>query len=188
MAERKFEKVLFFAGPVVNQFTDQPTDRGTVTMYPDRIEFDGKKMKASLKNVRSVDSEKGRLKVTYGEGTNLETSFFADGFRTPAGKRRMAELQNAAQSMYGTRPPTEEERKALTAHDEVLKQARVKTARRNMWIGAALAIGGLLLTIITYSAASSSSSGGRYIVAYGPAIFGAILFVGGLIDYKKNSR
>ncbi|MEX1046246.1 MAG: hypothetical protein WD757_07170 [Actinomycetota bacterium] len=187
MSERKFEKVLLFTGLTANQFTDQPTDRGTVTLFPDRIEFDGKKLKASLKNVRSVANEKGRLKVTYGEGTNLETSYLADVL-TPAGKRRHRELREAAQSLYAAQPLSEEERKSLSSHEEIMRQAKAKTARRNMWIGAALAIGGVLLTIITYSAASSSSSGGRYFVAYGPAIFGTILFVGGLIEYKKNTR
>ncbi|GEM_PF-3019066 len=44
--------------------------------------------------------------------------------------------------------------------------------------GAALAVGGLLVTLITYGAAREN--GGTYFIAYGPVIFGAIMFFGGL--------
>jgi hypothetical protein len=46
-----------------------------------------------------------------------------------------------------------------------------------MW-GLILLIGGLVLTVATYS--SASQQGGTYIIAYGPMIVGAIRLIRGL--------
>jgi hypothetical protein len=51
-------------------------------------------------------------------------------------------------------------------------------AKQNMLRGFLLCIGGILLTVITYSMAEST--GGIFIIAWGPAIFGAIQFFKGL--------
>lgn len=53
-------------------------------------------------------------------------------------------------------------------------------AVRRMWIGAAWAIGGTLVTVITFAAAQG---GGTYIVAWGAIVFGAIDFLRGLVAY-----
>ena len=47
-----------------------------------------------------------------------------------------------------------------------------------------MAVGGLLLTLITY--ARVSQGGGTYFVAYGPMIFGVILFFVGLSKSSKG--
>lgn len=44
------------------------------------------------------------------------------------------------------------------------------------------AVVGLIITIVTYRAASG---GGHYVVAWGPAIFGLIALVRGLVAYLK---
>jgi hypothetical protein len=62
-----------------------------------------------------------------------------------------------------------------------LKEARSKAikeaANKNMLFGALWCIGGIVVTALTYSAAAG---GGRYVVAWGAVVFGAIQFVRGL--------
>jgi hypothetical protein len=57
-----------------------------------------------------------------------------------------------------------------------------KAAVKQMAIGGAVALVGLIITVVTYRAASG---GGHYVVAWGPAIFGLIAFVRGLVAYLK---
>jgi hypothetical protein len=57
-----------------------------------------------------------------------------------------------------------------------------KAAVKQMAVGAAVALVGLIITVATYRAASG---GGHYVVAWGPAIFGLIAFVRGLVAYLK---
>jgi hypothetical protein len=61
---------------------------------------------------------------------------------------------------------------------EIRSQARAKAGSRNMAIGAAWCIGGVVVTAVTYSAASEG--GGTYIVTWGAIIFGAVQFFRGL--------
>jgi hypothetical protein len=51
-------------------------------------------------------------------------------------------------------------------------------ANRNMLVGGLVCIGGILVTVLTYSIASSA--GGSYFVAWGAIVFGAIQFFRGL--------
>ena len=62
--------------------------------------------------------------------------------------------------------------------------AEVNHAAAMMGWGAVLAVGGLLLTLITY--ARVSQGGGTYFVAYGPMIAGVILFFMGLSKSSKT--
>lgn len=59
------------------------------------------------------------------------------------------------------------------------KQEKREAGNKNMLYGALWCIGGLLVTILTYSAASD---GGTYVVAWGAVIFGAIQFFKGLFQ------
>lgn len=54
--------------------------------------------------------------------------------------------------------------------------------RRNMLFGALWCIGGTVVTVATYSAASSGG-GGRYVIAWGAILFGAVQFFQGLFQY-----
>ena len=62
--------------------------------------------------------------------------------------------------------------------------AEVNHAAAMMGWGAVLAVGGLLVTLITY--ARVSQGGGTYFVAYGPMIAGVILFFMGLSKSSKT--
>jgi hypothetical protein len=78
---------------------------------------------------------------------------------------------------------------AQTAAAQLDKANRVEDERtsggsgiRNMVVGGIWCVGGILVTVITYSAAASSPTGGRYFVAWGAIIFGAIQFFKGLFQ------
>jgi hypothetical protein len=60
------------------------------------------------------------------------------------------------------------------------KKERSSAGLRNILIGGALFIGGIIVTVATYTMADV---GGTYILCYGPIIFGFILAVRGLIEY-----
>ena len=59
------------------------------------------------------------------------------------------------------------------------KQEKREAGNKNMLYGALWCVGGLLVTILTYSAVSD---GGTYVVAWGAVIFGAIQFFKGLFQ------
>ncbi len=61
-----------------------------------------------------------------------------------------------------------------------MSETRKEGARRNMFHGGLLCVGGILVTAATYTAASG---GGIYIVASGAILFGAIRFIKGLASY-----
>ena len=66
-----------------------------------------------------------------------------------------------------------------------LKQMRSKASaaagRQNMIYGALWCVGGLIVTAVTYNAAAATG-GGKYVVAWGAIVFGAIQFFRGLIQ------
>lgn len=59
------------------------------------------------------------------------------------------------------------------------KQEKREAGNKNMLYGALWCVGGLLITILTYSAASD---GGTYVVAWGAMIFGVIQFFKGVFQ------
>jgi len=65
------------------------------------------------------------------------------------------------------------------------RDARHAAARRDMLLGGLLALIGIGVTVFTYTQASSSASGGHYVVAYGPAVAGIVIFFRGLTSYRK---
>jgi hypothetical protein len=88
-----------------------------------------------------------------------------------------------------TPPPTAEqllaEAQRSQAYEVEARRIKREAGTRNMWIGGAICIVGIVVTSISYSAASSEG-GGRYIVAWGAILFGAIRFVRGLADSRDN--
>lgn len=60
-----------------------------------------------------------------------------------------------------------------------LNNEKKESAMRNMRQGGLWCVGGILVTVITYSAASG---GGTYVVAWGAILFGAIQFFKGLLS------
>lgn len=73
-----------------------------------------------------------------------------------------------------------------TVHPEQRRIWETK-GKRAIGFGVAWALGGLLLTIITYSNASGSS-GGFYVIAWGPVLYGAFRIFHGCTLLKKNRQ
>jgi hypothetical protein len=71
----------------------------------------------------------------------------------------------------------------LRRRDQRQKTPR-EAAQRDMLIGGALCVGGILVTVVTYSMVADS--GGTYFIMWGPAIFGAYRFVRGMYRYASN--
>ncbi len=67
---------------------------------------------------------------------------------------------------------------------ELRSKAVDEAAKKNMLYGALWCIGGIVVTIATYSAAASG--GGTYVVAWGAIIFGGIQFIRGLFQYMSH--
>lgn len=63
-----------------------------------------------------------------------------------------------------------------------VKDARKKAAQKNMLFGALWCIGGIVVTVVTFSLAQG---GGSFIVAWGAIVFGAIQFFKGLVDFLR---
>lgn len=59
-------------------------------------------------------------------------------------------------------------------------------AKRSMVFGGLMFVVGLVITVGSYSAAESG--GGRYVVAWGAMIFGAIRFFYGLVRLTTSDR
>jgi hypothetical protein len=66
--------------------------------------------------------------------------------------------------------------------DADLKEAKRKNASKDLVVGGLWFLGGISVTVLTYSAASNG--GGTYFVAYGAIIFGAVQFIRGLMRLK----
>ena len=71
---------------------------------------------------------------------------------------------------------------SVAAHPNLAR----KRAMRQIMIGLAMLVIGLVVTVATYSHASSSSTGGTYIVAWGPIVFGALGAVRGFLLLARS--
>jgi hypothetical protein len=62
------------------------------------------------------------------------------------------------------------------------------TAVRSMVFGGIMFMVGLLITVGSYTAAEGGNGGGRYVVAWGAMIFGAIRFGYGVVKLNQANR
>jgi hypothetical protein len=72
-----------------------------------------------------------------------------------------------------------------TTKIRVIPETSKAAGTRNMLYGALWCIAGIAITVVTYNMASTGG-GGRYIIAWGPAIFGAFQFFKGLSEFLKS--
>ena len=178
----RFEKIYLYRSD-----TDQV--KGVLITNGDSLTFESKKGILVMPKVRSLTIIKGRLRVDYGEAGNYGTARFTDlsksKFKWKASTR---ELEGKLRSVLSLAPTTAEDQAGLEAAQQVTKQAAGKRGRVQMAIGAVLAVVGVIITAVTYSNASSNPSGGRYFVAYGPIIFGLLLFFQGFAASRSARR
>jgi hypothetical protein len=77
-----------------------------------------------------------------------------------------------------------QEQATQTVHqiDVLFREARIGAYKKKMLYGLFWALGGIVVTVWTYSAASS---GGTYFVAWGAILWGCIDIVRGFVGYCK---
>ena len=68
----------------------------------------------------------------------------------------------------------------VTQLREARRESLQAAAKKNMAYGALWCIGGLVVTLASYNIASSNPEGGRYVMAWGAVVFGAIQFFRGV--------
>jgi len=67
----------------------------------------------------------------------------------------------------------------VTNLEQQIRDAKKERANKNMIYGALWCVGGIIVTVVTYSGASG---GGTFVVAWGAILFGAIQFINGLVN------
>ncbi|HYU57977.1 MAG TPA: hypothetical protein VEO00_08005 [Actinomycetota bacterium] len=157
-------------------------DRGSISTEGGALRFQGAKGTVELSPVRGVTHDRW-AKVEYGTGADIRTGYFSVPSKI-AGKKNRLLVQSLQQALGLTEAAPGQD----VELDRHRSQVRAATARRSliqMWIGGAVAVIGILVTVITLSAASGSS-GGRYIVAWGAILFGGLAFVQGLVEWRRN--
>lgn len=180
----RFEKVALFRSAA-----DTGT-MGALVADGGSLRFESKKGILQMTTVRGLAvSRKGRLTVEYEEAGTYGTAEFADNSQGKfKWKGATRDLETKLRSVLSLAPISAEEGARL---EEMRAEARVKSVKQGrvqMVIGALAAVAGLIITIWTYTGASSSPTGGTYFVAYGPVIFGAVLFFQGLGASRASQR
>lgn len=59
---------------------------------------------------------------------------------------------------------------------------------RALGFGALWLVGGLVVSLVTYSNAAQSEFGGFYVIAWGPALYGVYRIISGLLMLRKSDR
>jgi hypothetical protein len=67
-----------------------------------------------------------------------------------------------------------------TPFEQLHSQAHARSANRDLTVGGLWLLGGLLVTIVSYSLAASSPNGGHFIIATGAMLYGALRLFRGL--------
>jgi len=98
-----------------------------------------------------------------------------------ANRRRRLTRKGTPRDLESHREAAEMRRLERTYQEAVLA-----AGRRNMMIGGAICVVGLLVTIATFAAAANSSGGGKFIIAWGAVVFGAIQFFRGLSQAQQG--
>jgi hypothetical protein len=88
-------------------------------------------------------------------------------------------VSSESDALEGIRPIAGDPYRGLGARSFAEPSRSKPRAKNDTAVGLAFLVGGLLLTAVTYASASSSSGGGRYIVAWGPMLYGAFRLIRG---------
>jgi hypothetical protein len=162
---------------------------GVLIARGDSLEFQSKKGTLLMPTVRGVNFSSSamsgvKMTVEYGGGgVPIQSANFLDLSKGKISRRAVkTATQELAQRLNQELNVTE-----MSGQDRVvLTEAKRKRGVWQMAIGGLLAVAGTIITIVTYSDASSDAEGGTYIVAWGPIVFGLILFGQGF--FQSRSR
>ncbi len=173
-----FDKIMRAGRPVKGQ---RMPDTGQLVVDGDAMEFRGKKETIRMAGVRDIRVDGATVAVVFGEPVAVEK--FMDLRRgrlrtTPQAKVLTQDLR-AALGLGAPPAPSGEVAR-------VQANAATAAGRRTMLIAALFLVGGILVTVITYSRASSG--GGTYFVAWGAMLWGLVYFFVGLAQYLKGSK
>lgn len=186
---QRFEKIIIF------QPNGEMLDMGTLSAYPDRLEFDGKRVQATFPNVRGAAFEVARwnpgdlqaiprVRVTHGTGDDLSTSYMM--VSTIGLPKRVREVNRrfseALRDIYGETHLSGTDQQLMTNIDDNVREAKLRGARRYIWVGLALALGGAVVTVITYA---NATGGGTYVIAWGAIVGGVLMLIAGLLNSRN---
>lgn len=122
--------------------------------------------------MRAAEQPRSYVRAPYGVAAETQESW----------ERRMAEeakrAEQEARREEAAREAAEEyaAEVARTARDEAVKQ---------IWIGGLICIVGLVVTAVSYSIAAEGGGGGKYVIAWGAVIFGAIRLIRGIVGWAR---
>ena len=148
----------------------------------------------SLGQLRRMSQEEGIMPASQVPGPGHATDFHADAALTQE-QAITALYQYAAVEMQNGTPDAEIANRLMnqgldadsaelivshtrSARGQVLREAGMK----NMFIGGIVCVIGLVVTVVSYQMAANNAGGGRYVVAWGAVIFGAIQFFRGVFQ------
>jgi hypothetical protein len=182
MAVQSFEKVA-----IVDE-EGKVLESGTLTVHPNHMELDGKRTKVMFANIRGVSvDEKSRVNVTHGAGESVSvTKLFKITVGLPK-KVREANQQfyEALRAVYGETQLTGAEQQRMAVIDSEVAQAQLRSAQRSIWIGLALLLVGVIVSVVTFAAASG---GGTYFVMYGLVLAGLGMLADGMVKRSKYRK
>lgn len=97
------------------------------------------------------------------------------------------ELEKQGMSKENAAALVAQGQQALKAYMESPEGRQVMAAKykRAMLSGVLWAIGGIVVTVVSYNLARSGSFGGTYVIAWGAVIYGIYDFIRGLIGWLK---
>ncbi len=153
-----------------------------------RGEKDGIKTLSDVKGVGVSLSAPGAVVITYGDPQQQEQFIdFRRGALKTQGQAKVLEqdIRDALGLTAASAVPSDPV--AAGNFQRMAAQAEKSAGAKGMIFGAIALAVGIGITVVTYGNASSSPSGGRYIVAWGPMLFGFIAFVQGLFRFVKGN-
>lgn len=74
----------------------------------------------------------------------------------------------------------------VSKHQREAVREQSQAGQRNMLFGAIWFLGGVAVTVASYNAAAGGAGGGRYVIAWGAIVFGAIQFVRGMVQAARE--
>lgn len=79
--------------------------------------------------------------------------------------------------------PSQTMKRAFGPEGSPSRVIQKSAGRQKMVLGTVIALGGVVITVITHAAANTGASD-YYLITWGPILFGILLFGKGLLEYR----